>query len=381
MSNLHRFTFLFLLFLLASNCQRNTQTPTQNASVKEKQFQQIIDSVLAQHPEAIGIMAHVEAPKHGLSWSGATGTANRATGNPIDVQQPGLIASNTKTFVATAILRLVEMDQVQLDMPIGELLSVETEQLLIRSGYDIEGIRLKHLLSHTSGIFDYVDAESFFGTLMADPQHRWSRQEQITLAMDEGAPLGLAGELFKYADTNYLLLAEILENLTQQNFFTAIQELVGYDQLELHNTWFYTLEDAPKQSLPLVYQYSSKNNIDTYQLDPSFDLYGGGGLASTTRDLAHFFHALFSEKIFLEKNTLELMLADYPNATGEDSGYHLGIMSTEISGLSAYGHGGFWGTIAFYLPELEASISVFILERSQGKLRRVVLKEIIGVLQ
>ncbi|MEZ5048681.1 MAG: hypothetical protein R2766_03415 [Saprospiraceae bacterium] len=60
-------------------------------------------------------------------------------------------------------------------------------------------------------------------------------------------------------------------------------------------------------TLPLVHQYTSKLKENSYNINPSWDLYGGGGIASTTKDLAMFFQLLFEGKIIQDKHILESM--------------------------------------------------------------------------
>jgi CubicO group peptidase (beta-lactamase class C family) len=49
--------------------------------------------------------------------------------------------------------------------------------------------------------------------------------------------------------------------------------------------------------------------------------------------------------------------------------------------MQAYGHGGFWGTVGQHVPELNASIAVFVLERDKREIRKDVLDAVGGVLK
>ena len=86
-------------------------------------FQSKIDSIYEKNKDAVGIIVHVEAPKQNISWSYAKGVSDIKTNEVLKHQQPVLIASNTKPYVAAAILRLVEKGQVTIDQPIKNLLS------------------------------------------------------------------------------------------------------------------------------------------------------------------------------------------------------------------------------------------------------------------
>ena len=67
----------------------------------------------------------------------------------------------TKTFTAAAILRLVEQGRLGLDDPIADHLAPATLELLRRGGYDPDAIHVRHLLMHTSGLYDYASDPKF----------------------------------------------------------------------------------------------------------------------------------------------------------------------------------------------------------------------------
>ena len=314
-------------------------------------------------------MVHVESPKKGISWSGSVGFSDKDKSKLLP-NHPFLIASNTKTYVSTAVLRLVEQSKLDLNQAIDTLILEKTNALLIGDGYDTSKIKVVQLLNHTSGIHDYAVTNEYMVMLSENPKHRFTRDEQIKLAMTLGEPLGEPGEIFSYADVNYLLLTEIIEGVTQNPFFTSIRDLINYEKLGLDNTWFSTLEDYPENTLPLAYQYSASEGLDSYLLDHSADLYGGGGIAATSKDLAVFCQSLFNHKIFDKRNTLDLIYTKANPVQPMDGDYYLGLSSIEVDGLKGFGHGGFWGTAVNYFPDLDTSIAVVVLERDKRVLRQ-----------
>lgn len=372
------YSFLTLILLLATSCGVK---PTQLSQVDKTstKFQSVLDSIYKSNPESIGIMVHVEAPDKNISWSGAAGVSDKNTKKVLQADQPVLIASNVKTYVSVTILRLIEQGKLNLDQPIEGLLTNATKKLLEGVEYNLKEITIAHLMSHTSGIADYAN-ENYLNRVDSIPKHRWTRDEQIKLAVDLYEPLGKAGDTFSYADFNYLLLTEIIEQVTGQKFYTAMRELIGYKKHSLNSTWFITLEEKPTSVKPLAHQYYGKMGWDSYDIDPSFDLYGGGGIAATTKDLARFSQLLFEGEIFKKPETLNLIYTKIETKDKEDPNYRLGLSKGEVNGFTSYGHGGFWGTAVNYYPELNTSISVFVLERDKGKLRRNVLEGILDAL-
>ena len=109
-------------------------------------FKQKVDSIYDKNKDAVGIIVHVEAPKHNISWSYAKGVADTSTNQALEDQQPVLIASNTKPYVAAAILRLAEKGELSIDQPIANLLSKKTRHLFESDGYNLAVITIKNLL-------------------------------------------------------------------------------------------------------------------------------------------------------------------------------------------------------------------------------------------
>lgn len=344
----------------------------------EDRLQHTIDSFYQAIPDATGIMIHIESPDKNISWSYAVGYSDKNTKQKVSADQPALLASNTKTYVAAAILKLVEMKKLSINDPIEDLISARSKELLQKDDYDLQAIKVKNLMSHTSGINDYTEGD-YFDFVNTHRKYHWMRDEQIKRTVDITAPLGAPGDTFKYADVNYLLLTEIIEKLTGKPFYEAIRELVNYKKLGLKDTWFVDLEKKPKKTETLVHQYWSKYPWDSYDLDPSWDLYGGGGMASTTEDLAVFFQNLGAGKIIKDKDLLKEM--ETPVLPIEKSNYCLGMRKISIAGLTNYYHGGFWGTNVSYFPDLNSTVCIFILQRDERDKGGVICKEIVNILK
>lgn len=140
---------LFLLFPIWANAQS-----------LENRLEILLDSVYNSNKDALGILIHVESPNHKLSWTKAVGYSDSSRTTSLHPNQPTLIASNTKTYVSAAILRLVEDHIIKLDDSIADLLSDKTHELLVKDNYNLKKITIRHLLSHTSGIHDYCKNSS-----------------------------------------------------------------------------------------------------------------------------------------------------------------------------------------------------------------------------
>jgi D-alanyl-D-alanine carboxypeptidase len=349
----------------------------QDISSLEANLQALLDSVV-EAGSTPGIMLRLDAPSLGFSWSGASGVADVATGTSLARENPVRIASNTKTFVAAAILRLWEEGQLGLDDALSTHLPSEYAEILAGDGYDLEAITIRHLLTHTSGLYDYADRDLFVEAVLADPTHRWTPAEQIGLAVEWGDPYGGPGEVYRYSDTGYVVLGLVLESVYGKPLAASLRELLDFEGLELRSTWMETLEDPPLGAADRAHQYMGE--LDTYDFDPSLDLYGGGGLVSTADDMAVFMRALFIGGVYQTAGTADTMLTTVADAkAGPDlSGspmvpgrYRMGVEVRDLGGLQVYMHTGFWGTIAAYFPGQDIAISIAVTQQQSPAMFRV----------
>ena len=338
-----------------------------------QQLQSVLEAEVQNNEAVRSAALYVDAPALGLSWEGAAGLADPEGGRPMTPETPARIASNTKTFIAAAVLRLAEEGKLGIDDPIADRLPEEYITMLEGDGYDTGAMTVRHLLTHTSGLFDHTGSDLFEEAIMADPFHRWTRTEQLRSAVDWGDPHGPPGEFYTYCDTGYVLLGAVIEHATGRPMAEAVRELLDYDHLGLSSTWWETLEPRPDGVADRAHQFFG--DVDTYEFDPSYDLYGGGGLVSTVGDLARFYRALFTGAVYADPETSEIMLTTIDGAQAlpgagdralPPGAYRMGIWVTEVEGFTAYMHTGFFGTLAAYFPELDLALAVAVNQNQSG---------------
>jgi D-alanyl-D-alanine carboxypeptidase len=350
---------LVMLFALPFSVAAQVATPTTTG--REAMLQDVLERHLAAEPSIPGLLLSVAVP--GFAWSGSAGVADRATDEPLTSDQTFRVASNTKTFTAAATLRLVEDGAIELDRPILGLLPIEFLEALRGDGYDPERITVRHLLTHTSGLYDYGEDPVYQETVLSDMTKRWIRFEQVQFAMEHGDPLGAPGEAFHYSDTGYVLLGAIIEGSTGESLAAAYRSLLDFAGLGLDATYLETEELVPPGAGERAHQYYGE--IDTFDADPSFDLYGGGGLVSSTGDLVRFYRALVRGEVFHDPVTIETMLT-IP-AASRLSEAAMGIFRTEVAGLTCWEHDGFWGTAAFHCPDADVTFAISINQALPGE--------------
>lgn len=351
--------YVLCLALCLLSCKNQKAIVDYNGSPDVVLTRILQEEVNTPKTNVVGVSLTVISPQLGINFTSASGYDSTTKKQLLSADQPFRIASLTKTFVATSILRLREKGLVNIDAPITDYISKEHSAIIEKGGYDPSKITLKHCMMHTSGLFDYAEGNREYITEASkDPTKRWTRTEQIQWAMDHGTPQGQPGETYHYSDTGYVLLGEIIEKKTGMGLAEGMRDLLRYDTLRMSSTWLESLEDQPEGLPASVKRYMGRLDASTW--DNSVDLYGGGGLQSTTRDLASFLQALFSNQIYEQPETLPVMLLKSEYTGDPLTAYRLGFgyIKGRESGVEAYMHSGFWGTLFMHFPAYNCSIAI-----------------------
>lgn len=300
----------------------------------------------------------------------AHGFADESTQKKLTVDTPFRIASNTKTFLAAAFLRLWEQDALSLDDKITKYLSTHYQQTLSELGYDLNTITLRHLLSHSSGLFDHAN-EAYLEKVINNPTHQWTREEQIAHYAHQGFPIIPAGKRFIYSDTGYILLGDILSQFMRKNMATAVRELLHFQDLDLPQTWWEGLEPQPISKKIRARQFAGEH--EGTHIDASMDTFGGGGLVMTTLELAKFTADLFEDRVYAHPSTLKEM--KWQGSHTGAANYRLGLMAEETNLGTLYYHLGYWGSVACYLPEKQIAIAGFTTQKNNREALTEIIKE------
>ena len=339
---------LVIVFLF-TNCKSRINYQIKNTI----SFQKELDDQVNENMPGILVSVITNDKKLCINWNGASGLSDVENGIKLLPNQTFRIASVTKIFVAATILRLCEDNKLKLDEPISKYISEEHNNILKNGNYNPEKITIYHLLTHSSGLSDHTQTPKYkFEYLRLN--HKWTRTEQLNDLVNFTQPVGKIGEKFSYSDTGYILLGEIIENITKKSLGEAIVEQLKLKQLGLTNIYMEDFEGD--YSNKRIHQYIE--NEDTYYINPSLDYYGGGGLLANSHDLCLFFQYIFEHEVFRKKSTLDKMLSPVNYQSKQTLDYRIGIWETEIGGMLAYTHTGFWGTQVIYIPEIKTSIAV-----------------------
>ena len=296
------------------------------------------------------------------SWSGAAGIASQNGLVPMTKDTPIFVASITKLYTATAIMRLYEIGALSLDDPMSRYLP---EKLIhgihVSEGRDFSReITIKHLLSHTSGIADYYTekpkgGKSLFEVFVEEPKRSWTVDEVIERARKDLKPNFQPGTDASYSDTNFQLLGKVIEATTGKPLHVVYEEIF-FRPLKLKHTWLIGRSgpSLASSSAPADVFYKDINITETRS---NGSYWADGGIVSTAEEMIIFLKALKEGRI-IRPDTLKMMHNWRKLQFPLDYGY--GTMRFKLPRLMArllrmpplWGHSGSTGSFLYYSEDL-----------------------------
>ena len=294
-----------------------------------------------------------------FSWSNAAGIAREDGQVPMTRDTPFHIASITKLYTATIIMRLYEKGALCLDDPMSRYLP----EGLIRGIHVYKGkdysqeITIKQLLSHTSGIADYYTekpkgGKSVFELLLEKPERIWREDETIEWARDQLKPNFRPGTDASYSDTNFDLLGKIIEAITGQPRHTVYEDFI-FRPLGLTHTWLIE-SSAPQIPIPPADVFYKNRNIRNIRSNGAYWPY----MVSTAEEMIIFLKALNEGRI-VSRDMLKLMhnwhKLEFPLQNGFGTMYFkLPPIMTKVTKVSPlWGHSGSTGSFLYYSHDLD----------------------------
>ncbi len=276
--------------------------------------------------------------RHG-TWKGTSGVGDLTEGTARGAHDRYRVGSVTKTFVATVLLQLQAEGTVDLDDPVETWLP----GLVRGEGYDAERITLRHLLNHTSGIYDFLEDEEFAGKFFTENffDHRYdtfSPYELVATGLRHKARFQ-PGEDWDYSNTNYVLAALVIEKATGHPYGDEIERRI-IKPLGLRATTVPGTD--PRVPAPSARGYHSFSGPggklrDVTELNPSA-AFGSGGMISDSRDLTRFYSALLRGRLLPREQLAEMQSTV---EVAPDTDYGLGLQRWRTScGVPVWGHGG-----------------------------------------
>lgn len=272
-----------------------------------------LDDAVAKHAFT-GVVAIDAADRRVLER--CEGFAHRALRAPMTADTRIAIASGSKSFTALAVMRLVEQGALRLDQPVRGLLG---EDLPLVD----DAVTLEHLLTHTSGIGDYLDEEADWDAadfVLTLPVHTLTTS-QAFLPLLEGHPQAFPpGERFTYCNGGYMVLAVLLERVTGETYHDVVRRTV-LEPAGMEHTDFLPLNDLPADAA-CGYVYDEGDLMNTLHLPVLGN--GDGGAFTTASDLHRFWLALLEGRI-VSRTTVDEMIRPRHDVPSERKRYGMGF--------------------------------------------------------
>jgi len=273
------------------------------------------------------------------------GMANRDKKIPISKETPIHIASVSKVLTATAILLLIENNDIELDQKVNTILD----------HFPYPKITIRTLLDHRSGLRNYAYFTEDKGVW--DRTKTLHNQDILDLFEQKNIQLESPTDTrFAYCNTNYAMLALVIEKITGLNYRQAMKDMI-FTPLGMNHTYVFDFKKDLKTATP-----SFKGNNMRLAMDYLDDVYGDKNIYSTPRDMLKFDMAR-NAPTFLSSNLRNKIYKGYSNERKGTKNYGLGIRMVEWeTGQKFYFHNGWWhGNTSSYITLQKEKVTIIAL--------------------
>lgn len=344
----------------------------QMTTAMEARLQFVLDSMCSKY-NMKGASAAVLIPDLGV-WKGAYGESH--AGVPITTQMQLGIGSNTKTFIATLLLKMQEQGKLDLDDTIGTW---------IQNRPNINGqITIRQCLSHRSGIYNFTNHPDYTPTLFNDFTKVWQPEDVFPFI---SSPSFAPGTNYEYSNSNYLVAGLIIKAVYGQPLSTVLRNELLQPQ-QLNETVFFP-EESISTSIPHVWSdhflqpYLEDITVDYgYSHNAMFSLaWAAGAIMSTAADNVKFWDRLMSGAII--NNTSLNEMEDFQQIPGSVKSYGLGLFRTPgfNGNTTIFNHGGTnIGFINENIFDPNNGICISVLTNQDSVSNAIIQQRIIGAL-
>lgn len=234
------------------------------------------------------------------------------------------LASTSKPFTGMAILRLVQDGHLNLEDPLQKFLP----------DFPYNGITVRQLLSHRSGLPNYL--------YFMDDKQKWkadapiTNQDVLNFMITYRPPISYAPDKhFSYCNTNYVLLALIIEKLTGKSFPTYIKKSI-FEPLRMEHSFVFTRAD----SFRTIMSYKPSGAV--WPNDKFEYTYGDKNIYSTPKDMLKWDQALYNPS-FINQDLLDSAYQPQSHEVPSIHNYGLGWRMLNLAnGKNVIYHFGRW---------------------------------------
>jgi D-alanyl-D-alanine carboxypeptidase len=322
---------------------------------RASEFQNFVDSKVREGLPGLNMMVRTT---DGLAWYGAAGKADIHNDIPLLPCHRMVIASVSKIATATAVFKLVDAGQIDINDKLSDYLSGEYMEKIENANI----VTIEQLLDHTSGLFDYLNPIKWELTSVNEPYKLGSPAEKLKFAYGK-APDHAPGETYAYSNTNFVLLGLLVEEISGQSLSSYLTENVfiplGLNSIFVGDEKTHIPQGTPKGYLAI----HGNETLILSEFWYNYDLAtGDGGVIPTMYELGIFIEELLAGNV-LSDASLDLMKDDFELPEDWKGFYHErnghGFEIYETPYGTAYGHtGAVYGflTIAWHFPDSGVTI-------------------------
>lgn len=252
------------------------------------------------------------------------------------------LASVSKTFTAMAVLKLAQMGKLSLDDDVKKFFPA----------FPYENVLVKDLLDHRSGLPNYL---YFMQQLGWDTKQHCTNQDVLDYLIKYKPAATKPDTHFNYCNTNYCLLALIIEKASGMSYSAFLQQQF-FTPLKMNDTYVYNIADSAT-AMP-SYDYRGRQEAFTF-LDCGI---GDKNIYSTPEDLLKWDQAMYTNQIF-SKETLEKAFTPYSHEKPGIRNYGYGWrMNVYPNGKKVIYHNGWWhGNNASFIRMIQDSVTIIVL--------------------
>jgi D-alanyl-D-alanine carboxypeptidase len=219
-----------------------------------------------------------------------SGSAVLDSSRPMPFDGHFRIGSNTKTFVSVAVLQLVGDGRLSLDDPVDRWLP----GVVSGNGNDGTRVTVRHLLQHTSGLYNYTADLSAVASAEGYERHRFDHfgpSDLVAIAMRH-APAFAPGTRWDYSNTNFILAGMLVERVTGKPWAEHVRSEI-LRPLGMRDTSYPSDRPSPPRPYAHAYhQFQPGGPLVDVTLFNATAADAAGGMVSTTADIARFWRGL-----------------------------------------------------------------------------------------
>ncbi|MBC3766329.1 serine hydrolase domain-containing protein [Neptunicella marina] len=345
-----------LLTACGGSSNNNSQTPPQNTTPppvsNEVDYQALIEQRISDIVP--GIVLYIDSPDKQF-W-GSAGVSNLDTQAPMPVD--AVIPNGSSGKKATALLAnmLYEEGYIDFDVPISTYLS---QEVLSHIQYS-EQITLRMLLTHTSGVYDYLEGDAFFEAVLEDQLTLKTDSYALKFAYDMPA-YNEPGEEFHYSNSGYLLVGLILDSVLGEHHSAEMRKRIfePFGFTSMH----YGAVEREQYDTASGYLLYDGVMVDTKAFYERIGV-ADAPLVANVEDIANLLKVIVTDDPMISEESHARLRGDGDHIKISEGFYAgMGIFKQNIGGHTVYHHGGEeagYSTLSLYIPESDTSITAFL---------------------